>query len=102
MFQFTFPESDKAHIIVQAINITENKKAFQGYLKINEEKQEIIGYNPQRMSSHLGPELPGFKGYFVISFDKPFESSTNTLMQLVRSDMFNPTSEILAMKIALR
>ncbi|MGB5498372.1 MAG: GH92 family glycosyl hydrolase [Maribacter sp.] len=74
ILQFTFPESDEAHIIVQGTNITENKKAFQGYLKIDEEKGEITGYNPERMSSHLGPELTNFKGYFIIQFDKTFES----------------------------
>jgi len=74
MFQFTFPESDESHLIVQGTNITENKKAFQGYLKIDETQREITGYNPERMSSHLGPELSNFKGYFVIQFEKEFES----------------------------
>ncbi|RKN82503.1 GH92 family glycosyl hydrolase [Ulvibacterium marinum] len=74
MFQFTFPESKESHLIVQGINITENKKDFQGYLKIDEKKGEITGYNPERMSSHLGPELSNFKGFFIIQFDKPFES----------------------------
>jgi predicted alpha-1,2-mannosidase len=74
MFQFTFPESEESHLIVQGINITENKKAFQGYLAVDDEKREITGYNPERMSSHLGPELSNFKGYFVIQFDKEFES----------------------------
>ncbi|WP_215224935.1 GH92 family glycosyl hydrolase [Echinicola shivajiensis] len=73
LFRFTFPEDDEAFIVVQAINITENKKDFQAYLEIDEVKQEIRGYNPQRMSSHLGPDLPNFKGYFVITFDKPFK-----------------------------
>ena len=74
MFQFTFPESEESHLIIQGINITENKKAFQGYLAVDDEEREITGYNPERMSSHLGPELSNFKGYFVIQFDKEFES----------------------------
>ncbi|WP_223552187.1 GH92 family glycosyl hydrolase [Aestuariivivens sp. NBU2969] len=74
MFQFTFPKANEAHIVVQGINISENKKAFQGYLKIDDANQEITGYNPERMSSHLGPELKNFKGYYIIQFDKPFES----------------------------
>ena len=74
MFQFTFPKAKEAHIVVQGINISENKKAFQGYLKIDEARQEIIGYNPERMSSHLGPELKNFKGYYIIKFDKPFKT----------------------------
>ncbi len=74
MFQFTFPESKESHLIIQGINITENKKDFQGYLKIDDKKGEITGYNPERMSSHLGPKLSNFKGFFIIQFDKPFES----------------------------
>ena len=74
MFQFTFPESGESHIVVQGINITENKIPFQGYLEIDVEKQEIRGYNPERMSAHLGPELKNFKGYYIIQFDKTFES----------------------------
>lgn len=74
MFQFTFPKSEQSHLIIQGTNITENKKNFQGYIKIDEEEQEITGYNPERMSSHLGPELSNFKGYFVIQFDTEFES----------------------------
>ncbi|MBK8279923.1 MAG: hypothetical protein IPK94_07310 [Saprospiraceae bacterium] len=61
-----------ARIIIQGINITENKKSFQGYLHIDTQSREITGYNLERMSSHLGPELPGFKGYFVIQFDRDF------------------------------
>jgi len=69
-FRFTYPESDESHMIIQGINITENKKDFQGYLEIDLKKNEIRGYNPERMSSHLGPDLSNFKGYFVIHIDK--------------------------------
>ncbi|MCF7568785.1 GH92 family glycosyl hydrolase [Sabulilitoribacter arenilitoris] len=72
-FKFTYPESDNSHLIIQGINITENKKPFQGYLEIDVENKEIRGYNPQRMSSHLGPDLPNFKGYFVIKLDREFK-----------------------------
>ena len=69
-FRFTYPKSDQSHMIIQGINITENKKPFQGYLKVDVEKGEISGYNPQRMSSHLGPDIPNFKGYFIIQIDR--------------------------------
>ncbi len=83
MFQFTFPQSDKAHLIVQGINLnpkltdwandySERIKTLKGYVKVDKEKGEITGYNPDRMSSSLGPRLPNFKGYFIIQFDKPF------------------------------
>ena len=85
IFQFTFPSSDDAHIIVQGINLnpelkhwandfTERLKTLRGYVKINPEKAEITGYNPDRMSAQISPPLPNFKGYFVIQFDKPFKT----------------------------
>jgi predicted alpha-1,2-mannosidase len=85
MFRFTFPESNESHIIIQGINL--NKKRInnstpnqvnviplQGYVKIDKERGMITGYNPDRMSAILGPELPNFKGYFAILIDKPFEN----------------------------
>ena len=85
IFQFTFPSSREAHIIIQGINLnpeikhwandyTERIKKLRGYVKINKTKNEIIGYNPDRMSAQISPDLPNFKGYFVIQFDKPFKS----------------------------
>ncbi len=84
MFRFTFPESKESHIIIQGINLNanrtnnasqnqENTKPLQGFVKIDKEKGMITGYNPDRMSTSLGPELPNFKGYFVILIDKPFK-----------------------------
>jgi predicted alpha-1,2-mannosidase len=85
IFQFTFPSSQDAHIIIQGINLnpelkhwandfTERLKKLRGYVKINQAKNEITGYNPDRMSAQISPDLPKFKGYFVIQFDKPFKS----------------------------
>ena len=85
IFQFTFPSTQDAHIIIQGINLnpaiqhwandyTERIKKLRGYVKINQAKNEITGYNPDRMSAQISPDLPNFKGYFVIQFDKPFTS----------------------------
>ncbi|WP_462249188.1 GH92 family glycosyl hydrolase [Ferruginibacter sp.] len=85
IFQFTFPASQDAHIIIQGINLnpaikhwandyTERLKTLRGYVNINKDKNEITGYNPDRMSAQIGPPMPNFKGYFVIQFDKPFSS----------------------------
>lgn len=85
IFQFTFPASDDAHIIVQGINLnpelthwandfTERLKTLKGYVKVDRAKGEITGYNPDRMSAQISQALPNFKGYFVIQFDKPFNS----------------------------
>lgn len=86
IFRFSFPASEKARIIIQGINLnpelrdesndySDRLKKLKGYININKEKNEITGYNPDRMSAQLGPDLPNFKGYFVIQCDKPIESS---------------------------
>ena len=85
IFQFSFPASKEAHIIVQGIDLNpalkdwandydERIKKIKGYVSINQAANEITGYNPDRMSSQIGPDLPNFKGYFVIQFSKPFTS----------------------------
>ena len=85
MLQFTFPASDAAHIIIQGININpeltdwaneyvERAKQLKGYVNVNAARNEITGYNPDRMSAQIGPALPNFKGYFVIQCSKPFKS----------------------------
>lgn len=83
MLRFTFPQSKESHIIIQGINLKTNyknnpnendkKKPLEGYVKIDQKRGLIMGYNPDCMSSHLGPDLPNFKGYFVIQIDKPFD-----------------------------
>nr|WP_051697781.1 GH92 family glycosyl hydrolase [Prevotella sp. 10(H)] len=84
LFRFTFPKSEESHIIIQGINLNPELKDWcndyedrinklKGWIKIDVEKNEIIGYNPDRQSAQLGPELPNFKGYFIIQFDKPIE-----------------------------
>lgn len=89
IFKFTFPESAESHLVFQAINIDdvpepkfnqrlnskENRlKSMKAYIRIDAQKNEITGYNPDRHCLNLGPELKNFKGYFVIQFDKPFNA----------------------------
>jgi predicted alpha-1,2-mannosidase len=84
ILRFTFPQSNQAHIIVQGINLRKKQKGpynswvnrynhLSGYVHINQAKDEITGYNPDRMSYNISPRLPNFKGYFVIKFSKPFK-----------------------------
>jgi predicted alpha-1,2-mannosidase len=46
-----------------------------GWIRIDPEKREVIGYNSDRHCSHLGGPLPNFKGYFVVQFDAPIQSA---------------------------
>ena len=85
ILQFTFPASKNARLIIQGINLnpeltdwandfTERIKKLKGYVKVDAARREITGYNPDRMSAQIGPDLPNFKGYFVIQVSKPFKA----------------------------
>ena len=85
IFRFTFPAAEQARFIIQGIDLNPELadpsndygpriKTIKGYVKIDTIKNEITGYNPDRMSAQIGPDLPNFKGYFVIQCDKKITS----------------------------
>jgi len=103
ILKFTFPASKESHVIVQSLNIDdapepewmtnlnskENRlKTMIAYMQINKEKNEITGYNPDRHSFNLGPQLKIFKGYFIIQFDKPFNAfgmwNNDSIMPMIK------------------
>jgi predicted alpha-1,2-mannosidase len=66
--RFTYPRGSKASVLIEATRL-----GISGFVKIDTAKNEIVGYNPDRMDSNLGPlRLPNFKGYFVVRFKQPF------------------------------
>lgn len=75
LFQFIYPKSEASHLFVEMSRV----KGYQGWVKVSDDHREIIGYNPGRHNlwagRHMGPELKNFKGWFVIQFEKPFDSS---------------------------
>ncbi|SHE41405.1 alpha-1,2-mannosidase, putative [Mariniphaga anaerophila] len=66
-FQFTFPESDSSNIIIDA---------FDGgsYIKIIPEENKVTGYT----TKNSGGVPANFKNWFVVQFDKPFETFFTT------------------------
>ena len=59
--RFTYPESDKSFVVVDAFDTG-------SYVKILPEKQMIVGYTTKNSGG-----VPGnFKNFFVVKFDKPF------------------------------
>lgn len=79
---FTFPsETDQPpHVVIDASReLSETTHSDhtprEGWLRIDPAGREVVGYNTDRYSAHLGPPLPGFKGYFVIQFDTPLQSA---------------------------
>jgi predicted alpha-1,2-mannosidase len=61
-FRFTFPKTDSAFVVVDALN-------KGSYIKIFPAERKIIGYTTKYAR---GPLPANFKNYFVILFDKDF------------------------------
>jgi predicted alpha-1,2-mannosidase len=72
IFNITFPAGKENHIFIEASRKIDDQREFEGFIRILPESNEIIGYNSDRHSHMLGPDVPNFKGYFVIQFSKPF------------------------------
>jgi predicted alpha-1,2-mannosidase len=65
LFQFTFENSGEAHIIVNP-----NSDEAEGFIQINADKNEIVGYNPVHRIYQGWGEKAGFSGYFVVQLNK--------------------------------
>lgn len=77
--RFTFPADLPASVLVEA-----TRPNVAGAAEISADRQEITGFNPDRMDAHLGPfALANFKGYFVAQFrEAPEQSGTYERAQL--------------------
>jgi len=60
-FRFTFPETDSAFIVIDAFD-------RGSYVKILPLERKVIGFSTRYSRGNM----PNFKNYFVIYFDKPF------------------------------
>ena len=84
LLRFTFPEKKNPSVLIEASQLPD----FDGWIKIDTQHNEVIGWNSDRHSSKLGPPLPNFKGYFVIRFSEPitawgtFENTTLNKQQI--------------------
>ena len=65
LFQFTFENSGEAHIIINP-----NSDEAEGFIQINADKNEIVGYNPVHKIYQGWGEKAGFSGYFVVQLSK--------------------------------
>jgi predicted alpha-1,2-mannosidase len=63
-FRFTFPETDSAHVILDALDTG-------SYIKVIPGEQKIIGYT----TKNSGGVPENFRNYFVVLFDKPFTAA---------------------------
>ena len=80
IFRFTFPETDQAHVVIDAFD-------KGSYVKVIPEKQTVIGYTTR----NSGGVPDNFKNYFVIQFDHPF-----TDFATVQDSVFSSAQEMKA------
>jgi predicted alpha-1,2-mannosidase len=67
LFRFTFDQAGKAYLVINP-----NSDEGEGFIEIDADRGEVRGYNPVHRI-YQGWGMPaGFKGYFVLQFDKPF------------------------------
>jgi len=85
LMRFTYGRSKHSRLVVQGINLNPalgdwcndygpRIEKIKGWVRVDAERGEIVGYNPDRQSAQIGPELPNFKGYFVIRLNKRFST----------------------------
>ncbi len=63
-FRFTFPQTDSAYIVVDALD-------EGSYVHLIPEKNMLVGYS----TKNKGSVPDNFKNYFIITFSKPFTST---------------------------
>ncbi len=87
ILRFTFPQNTNSSIVVQA-----TRAGVTGNVVVNAAKQEISGWNPDRMDAKLTSlQLPNFKGYFVVQLSKPFSSCGTYQGESVNPALLNRT-----------
>jgi predicted alpha-1,2-mannosidase len=66
--RWTFPGGQTPHVVIEAIR----SPRFEGEATVRPDTSEVISFNTDRQSAHLGPPLANFRGYAVARFDPPF------------------------------
>ncbi|UWY30335.1 GH92 family glycosyl hydrolase [Flavobacterium sp. TR2] len=74
-FQITFPENDKSSIVIDAFD-------KGSYIKIIPSENKIIGYTTR----NSGGVPQNFKNYFVLVFDKKFETNSTWIDKVLTAD----------------
>jgi putative alpha-1,2-mannosidase len=68
-FRITYPDGTKAILCIEA-----GREKEGGRVETDPAKGEIRLFNSERHDAHLGPQLYGFAGYYVMKFSKPFSA----------------------------
>lgn len=70
LMQFTMDKTDSLYLL-----ITSNSDYQEGFIKVDEDKGEIYGYNPAHRIYQGWGKKAGFSGYFVIRFEKTINAT---------------------------
>lgn len=91
MFRFTFPDTDKSYVVIDAYD-------KGSYVKIIPSENKIIGYT----TKNSGGVPDNFKNYFVIQFDKAFTytatAKSNNISEGVLESKDNHAGAIIGFK----
>ncbi len=69
IFRFTYATADSAQIFVEG-----GRDGSSNSVDVLPDSNEIAGYNTERHSAYLGPDLPNFNGHFVVRLQKQFST----------------------------
>lgn len=81
-FRFTFPKTDSAYVVIDALD-------GGSFIKVIPEQNKIIGYT----TKNKGGVPDNFKNYFVIVFEKPFESTAIYSEQVLQKGISESSSK---------
>ncbi|MFV0390901.1 MAG: GH92 family glycosyl hydrolase [Paludibacteraceae bacterium] len=81
LFRFTFPETEQAHIAVDAFD-------NGSYIKLIPSERKIIGYT----TKNTGGVPENFRNYFVIIFDKPFTNYSAVTDGVIKNNAIESNS----------
>jgi predicted alpha-1,2-mannosidase len=76
MMRFSFPGKTAGYILIRM-----NSDEKVGRIRVDFENNEITGFNPVHRIYQGKGQSAGFSGYFVLRFDKPFQSVPQLLTQ---------------------
>lgn len=78
MFRISFPKDQPSHLVIDAsrdyINPHSDLRPADGWIMICDDGRTVEGWNKDRLDATHTYDLPNFKGYFVIEFNRPFTS----------------------------
>ena len=78
IFRIVFPKGEPSHVVIDAsrdyIRGVSDRRPADGWISIGEDGRTVEGWNRDRLDAHHAYDLPNFKGYFVIEFNRPITS----------------------------